>query len=109
VAAIEPDIRGAVTIREQLAQHKAVAGCATCHQQIDPPGFALENFDVLGGWREFYRSKEGGDGKQYVELANYPGKKVWQARPVEASGELAGGEPFTNVDDYRKLVLRDRD
>jgi len=107
VAAVEPDIRGAVTIREQLAKHQAVAACGACHRQIDPPGFALENFDVIGGWREFYRSPNGGDGKQYVELTNYPGKKVWQSLPVEASGELASGEHFANIDSYRQLVLRD--
>ncbi|MFO1045111.1 MAG: DUF1592 domain-containing protein [Planctomycetaceae bacterium] len=109
VAAIEPDIRGAITIREQLMKHKSVATCAACHTQIDPPGFALENFDVVGGWRDFYRSKEGGAGNQYVELKNYPGKKAWQAKPVEPSGELASGESFANIDDYRALVLRDRD
>ncbi|MFO0870279.1 MAG: DUF1592 domain-containing protein [Pirellulales bacterium] len=107
VAAIEPDIRGAVTIREQLARHQAVAACAACHVHIDPPGFALENYDVLGGWRTFYRSKEGGDGKQYVELANYPGRKVWQARPVEAGGRLASGESFGDFAEYRRLVGRD--
>lgn len=109
VAAIEPDIRGAVTIREQLAKHKEVAVCATCHQQIDPPGFAFENFDVVGGWREFYRSKQGGNGNQFVELANYPGRKVWQAKPVEASGDLASGEHFANIDMWKEFMLRDRD
>ena len=109
VAAIEPDIRGAVTIREQLAKHKSVPVCASCHQHIDPPGFALESFDVVGGWREFYRSREGGNGNQYVELANYPGRKVWLAKPVEASGDLATGEHFGNVDAWKELALRDRD
>src|SRR4029079_3244104 len=56
VEAVEPDIRGAPTIREQLAKHRSVAACASCHVTIDPPGFALENFDVIGGWREYYRS-----------------------------------------------------
>ncbi len=55
VAALEPDTRGATTIREQLAKHRADASCATCHQRIDPPGFALEAFDVMGAARERYR------------------------------------------------------
>lgn len=109
VAAIEPDIRGAVTIREQLAKHQAAAVCASCHERIDPPGFALENFDVLGGWRDRYRAKQGGEGSQYVELANYPGRKVWVARPVEASGRLPSGESFVDIDEYRRAALRDRD
>src|SRR6185436_15251022 len=56
VEAVEPDIRGATTIRKQLARHRQVETCAGCHVTIDPPGFALENFDVIGGWRENYRS-----------------------------------------------------
>jgi hypothetical protein len=110
VAAIEPDIRGATTLREQLDKHKNVPVCASCHVHIDPPGFALENYDVVGGWRERYRVKQpppkGGD---YVELANYPGKKAWLARPVEAGGESADGQSFANIDDYKRLLLRDPD
>ena len=56
VPAIEPDIRGATTIRQQLDKHRNIAACASCHIHIDPPGFALENFDVIGGWRDFYRA-----------------------------------------------------
>src|SRR4029077_2124112 len=59
VAALEPDIRGATTIREQLAKHRQVAMCAGCHTKIDPPGFALESFDVIGGYRENYRTTGG--------------------------------------------------
>jgi hypothetical protein len=109
VAAIEPDIRGAVTIREQLEKHKSVKSCAACHVQIDPPGFALESFDVVGGWRESYRTKQGGDPNRYVALVNYPDKKVWVAKPVEASGETASGDKFADIDDYKKILLRDPD
>jgi hypothetical protein len=55
VPAVEPDIRGAVTIRQQLDKNRADASCATCHSRMDPPGFALESFDVMGGWRDRYR------------------------------------------------------
>src|SRR6266542_3851970 len=64
VAAVEPDIRGATTIRQQLAKHRQVESCATCHSKIDPPGFALESFDVIGGWRDYYRTS--GNGKAVV-------------------------------------------
>ena len=53
--AIEPDTRGATTIRAQLEKHRNVELCATCHNRIDPPGAALESYDVIGGWRENYR------------------------------------------------------
>ena len=56
VPAVEPDIRGATTIREQLDKHRADESCAMCHRKIDPPGFALESFDVLGAWRDRYRA-----------------------------------------------------
>ena len=46
VPAIEPDIRGAITIREQLEKHRESETCAECHRKIDPLGFALENFDA---------------------------------------------------------------
>src|SRR5262249_48043318 len=49
VAAIAPDIRGALTIRDQLQKHRRDDSCASCHRKIDPLGFALEQFDVLGG------------------------------------------------------------
>src|SRR6202043_1877748 len=55
VGAVEPDVRGAKSIRQLLAKHREVGACATCHARIDPPGFALESFDVIGRWRERYR------------------------------------------------------
>ncbi|MBL0890449.1 MAG: DUF1588 domain-containing protein, partial [Gemmatimonadaceae bacterium] len=61
VGAVEPDTRGATTIREQLAKHRANASCNACHKNIDPPGFALEAFDVMGAQRTHYRSLEEGD------------------------------------------------
>jgi mono/diheme cytochrome c family protein len=109
VEAIEPDIRGATTIREQLALHKSVESCAACHRAIDPPGFALENYDVVGGWRERYRVKQGGEGIDQVELASLPGRKVNVAKPVEPGGEMPDGSAFRDLAEYKRLVLRDRD
>ena len=58
IPGVEPDTRGASTIREILAKHSNAENCTGCHAKIDPPGFALESFDVIGGWRDRYRSKE---------------------------------------------------
>lgn len=55
VDGLVPDTRGSTTIREQLAKHRSIDACAGCHEEIDPPGFALERFDVIGGWRDRYR------------------------------------------------------
>lgn len=109
IKAVEPDIRGATTIREQLDKHKNVAVCASCHVHIDPPGFALENFDVIGGWRDRYRVKQGGAGNQRVELVNYPGKQVWLAKSVQADGETDDGQHFQDITEYKKILLKDPD
>jgi len=49
-------VRGATTIREQLDKHRRNATCAGCHAKMDPYGFALESFDVMGEWRGAYRA-----------------------------------------------------
>ena len=64
VPAIEPDIRGAKTIREMLAKHRSQDSCASCHVKIDPPGFALENYDPAGRWRDRYVQLIGGRREQ---------------------------------------------
>ncbi len=54
VEPLDPDVRGAKTIRQQLNKHRDVASCYDCHRKIDPLGFALENYDPIGRWREAY-------------------------------------------------------
>jgi mono/diheme cytochrome c family protein len=96
--AVEPDLRGAKTIREQLDAHRKVAVCASCHIKIDPPGFALESFDVTGAWREQYRVLKG---------PNLSMSK--QGPPVEPAYEMADGRAFQNIDGLKKLLLEDKD
>jgi cytochrome c5/histone H3/H4 len=105
VEAVEPDIRGATTIRNQLAKHRALPECSSCHAKIDPPGFALENFDVIGGWRDRYRSIGAG------EPAIVDGRKMRYlfGPPVEAADVLPDGRSFRNIDEYKQLLLADRD
>jgi hypothetical protein len=103
VEAIEPDIRGATTIREQLAKHRKVDTCNTCHSKIDPPGFALESFDVVGGWRENYRSLANNGEK------DAKGRRVRPGPAVDPSDVLPDGRRFQNIDEYKKLILEDKD
>ncbi len=106
VPAIEPDIRGAKTMREQLTKHRSLESCSVCHDRMDPLGLALENYDVIGGWREAYRSA--GDGKKAnVEVE---GRKVQYkiGLPVDASGVLPDGQAFQNMDELKKLLLADK-
>jgi hypothetical protein len=58
VPAIEPDVRGAVGIRDLMKKHSSNESCASCHQKIDPIGFAFENFDPAGVWRSKYGKKK---------------------------------------------------
>jgi len=108
VPAIEPDIRGATTIRQQLDKHRNTPACAACHRHIDPPGFALESFDVIGGWRDFYRASRPVRGG-LVELANYPDRKVFRGPDVELGGTTPDGRAFKDVDEYKRLLLADKD
>ena len=61
ITAVEPDVRGTTTVRELLAKHRDQTVCASCHSRMDPPGFALESFDVIGGWRDRFRATAGKD------------------------------------------------
>jgi hypothetical protein len=105
VEAVEPDIRGATTIRDQLAKHRQSAECASCHVKIDPPGFALENFDVIGGWRDRYRSI--GEGEPvFVDGRK---KRYLNGPKVDAADALPDGRRFQDIDEYKQLLLADKD
>ncbi len=89
VPSIEPDIRGAHTIRDQLAKHQASATCRSCHHVIDPPGFALENFDAIGHWRGHYMNEK-------------------SAVPVDASGQF-GGMAFKDITGFKAALIHHRE
>lgn len=91
VPAIEPDIRGATSIRDMLERHKSDSACSTCHRHIDAPGFALENFDPSGRWRSTY-----GIDSRNTDTAQ-----------IDASYQLASGESFGNLQEFQQLI-RDR-
>ena len=104
VPAVEPDTRGATTIRAQLEKHRTQPSCNACHAKIDPPGFALENFDVFGAWRDHYRAlaegeKAPGIGKNGQRFA------FRLLQPVDASGALPDGRRFQDVRDLKRLLV----
>lgn len=109
VPALDPDTRGATTIREKLERHRADTRCAGCHARLDPPGFALECFDVIGGFRDRYRSLS--DGSTLIDFHFDGGfaPKVRLNQPVDASGQLPTGESFENLTAFQSLVLREPD
>ncbi len=90
IPAVEPDIRGATTLREQLALHSSKGSCAACHAKFDPYGFALESFDVTGAFRTRYRE---------------PDKKTWKdGLAVDPSGKVPGGKTFANIVGLRSYL-----
>lgn len=104
VPAIEPDTQGAKTIREQLEKHRTLADCNSCHAKIDPPGFALENFDIFGAWRVRYRSL----GKEGERMDGY-GKNgqpftFRSATHVDASGTWTNGTHFKDITDFKRIL-----
>ncbi len=92
VPEIEPDVRGAKTLRERLAKHLASKTCAECHRKIDPPGFGLEMFDELGKWRDRYPK------------AN----KKAKALKVDATGEMPSGEKVDSFEGLKEGLVSTR-
>jgi len=83
VPPIDPDIRGAKSMRDLLARHRDSPACYECHRKIDPLGFALESFDPIGAWRKTYE----------------------KGAPIDTSGELPGGKKFADVAELKKLLV----
>ncbi len=107
VDAVEPDTRGAKTIREQLDKHRSIESCNACHAKFDPLGFALESFDVAGGWRERYRAV-GEVGEPVVGIGKNGHKFQFKlAQPVDCSGTFANGESFADIHELERLLVQD--
>ena len=109
VPAVEPDVRGAVTIREQLEKHRNHAACASCHVKMDPPGFALEEFDVIGGHRTRYRSLGTGDPAPRGNIDPFIGIGFKLGPKVDSSGALPDGRKFGNLVEFQNLLASDKD
>lgn len=107
VPAVEPDIRGATTIREQLDKHRNQSVCAGCHAKLDPPGFALENYDVTGRWRTHYRVIPDSAADKVVKNAGSDVRHYVDGPAVEAHYTLADGRSFADIDDFKRLMAAD--
>ena len=99
VPAIEPDIRGATTIKEQLLKHREIETCKECHKKIDPFGVALENFDVVGSWRENYKALKP-DKNNRMKLAD--------GKPVEVSDSIPSMGSYGGFEQFRSLLKQNR-
>ncbi|MEM7145633.1 MAG: DUF1592 domain-containing protein, partial [Verrucomicrobiota bacterium] len=92
IPAVVPDVTGAKTLRQLLAAHRNEERCQSCHELIDPPGFALESFDPVGAWRTEYA---------------FQGTK--RMLPVDATGVTDKGQPFRDIHDYKEIMLGEID
>jgi hypothetical protein len=109
VPAVEPDTRGATTIRAQLDKHRTLQTCAACHAKIDPAGFALENFDVMGGWRDRYRALTEGPAPE-PGIGHNGQKYTFHAGPaIDAAGVLPDGRRFADVRELKALLAADEE
>ncbi|HJN44717.1 MAG TPA: DUF1588 domain-containing protein [Vicinamibacterales bacterium] len=97
----EPDKRSTTTIREQLDAHRKSPVCANCHRTIDPPGFALESFDPIGGFRMSYRVS---GGEMTANGVTFPAPYT-EGAPVDASGVTPQGGAFSWIDEYKRLLI----
>lgn len=104
VKPIEPDTRGAKTLREQLALHRGSgSSCSGCHARFDPYGFALESFDVTGAFRTRYRDADA----QVVSLQpnQRAGRPTWRdGLPVDCTGQTPDGRPFADIAELRRML-----
>ena len=105
IPGIEPDIRSAKSIRDRLAKHRNIASCAMCHDRIDPPGFALESFDPIGGFRTTYRTT--GVGQQVNLTINGKNVEFRNGPKVVSGGELPGGRKFQDIRGFKELLRQD--
>jgi len=106
VPAVEPDIRGAATIRELLALHTKSESCAACHATFDPVGLALERFDILGAERTQYRSLGAGESITGIDRAGHD-FEYSLSTSVDTRGVLSDGRGFQDVRELKKLLAED--
>ena len=106
IAAVEPDIRGATSVRDLLEKHQADPTCAACHARFDPVGVALENFDVLGRWRTRYRALESGTAVTGIDPAGHDFRYTLTGS-VDAAATLQDGRSFRNIHELKELLLTD--
>ncbi|MFT5326933.1 MAG: mono/diheme cytochrome c family protein [Planctomycetaceae bacterium] len=116
VPAVEPDIRGAKTIRELLALHAAADSCAGCHARFDPVGVALENFDIFGSWRSRYRglasletNEKNADAENVDKIAGIDRAghdfAYTLTGNVDASGQLLDGRIFRDINELKEILV----
>lgn len=106
IPAVEPDTRGATTIRQQLEKHRTLPSCNSCHAKIDPAGFALESFDIFGAWRDRYRALA--EGEKAPGIGKNGQRFTFRyLQPIDPSGTLPDGRGFRDIRELKTLLAAD--
>ena len=100
VPALTPDTSAAITVKERLAAHMSEATCASCHAEIDPMGFVLENFDPVGRWRTHYPVYETIQNNDKLQVVRKDGLIV------DANGVLPDGTPLSSISDMKSWLIK---
>lgn len=104
VEIMEPDVRQAKTIKEILQAHIAEKTCASCHQSIDPYGYAFENFDPMGAWREEYVQMIVPDLSEAKVRENKKKLEKPKSLPIDASAKFRSGKNYQDIVGFRQLM-----
>ena len=108
ISGVEPDIRGTVTLRELLDKHRNVVSCASCHNKIDPLGFALESFDVTGLRRDRFRNRN--SESERVDAVVRGRLVQYRLGPeVDSSGKFLDGSTYNDFRAYRDYLAKHDD
>ena len=117
----EPDVRQAKTIKQILAAHTSNETCASCHAGIDPYGYAFENFDPVGTWRDDYTEQIAPrpSRQTLLEIEEQdrlraakglsPLPRPWENKPipVDPSGKFPSGVEYRDIIEFRRYILNE--
>ncbi len=106
IPGVEPDIRGAESLRDLLVKHRSMESCQGCHAKFDPLGFALESFNPIGGYREHYRSLGNHEHPKVNLMVKGRGVQYRQGPKVDASGTFDGDVKFAGFTEFQNHLAR---
>ena len=106
IPGVEPDVRGAESLRDLLAKHRSMESCQGCHAKFDPLGFALESFNPIGGYREHYRSLGNHEHPKVNLMVKGRAVQYRQGPKVDASGTFEGDLKFAGFTEFQSHLAR---
>jgi hypothetical protein len=106
IPGVEPDVRGAESLRDLLTKHRSMESCRGCHAKFDPLGFALESFNPIGGYREHYRSLGNNEHPKVNRLVKGRGVQYRKGPKVDASGNFEDGVKFVGFTEFQSHLAR---